>query len=58
MKGNLVSVALILVGVVALAINFGLLDVDFVGLIKKWWPLALVVLGIGLYFTPDDSRRS
>jgi hypothetical protein len=57
MKGNFAAIALIVVGVVALAINLGLFELDLVGLIKKWWPLVLIALGVGLFFTPDDGGK-
>jgi len=55
MKGNFAAIALILIGVLVLAVNFGWLDIDIINLLRKWWPMGLVVLGIALYFTPDDS---
>jgi hypothetical protein len=57
MKGNFAAIALIVIGAVALAVNLDLFELDLVGLIKKWWPLVLIVLGIGLFFTPDDSGK-
>ena len=57
MKGNFAAVALITIGAIALAVNLDLFELDLVGLIKKWWPLVLIVLGVALFFTPDDGGK-
>ena len=58
MKGNFAAIALLLIGVVALAVNLDLFELDLVQLMRKWWPLALIVVGVALFFTPgDDSRK-
>lgn len=58
MKGNFAAIALVVIGAVALGVNLDLFELDLVALIRKWWPLALIALGVGLFFTPDDGRRS
>lgn len=58
MKGNFAAIALVVIGAVALGVNLDLFELDLVALIRKWWPLALIALGIGLFLTPDDGRRS
>jgi len=57
MRGNFVSVALIVIGAIALAVNLNLLEFDLVALMRKWWPLALIVVGVALFLTPDDGGR-
>ncbi|UCV13558.1 LiaI-LiaF-like domain-containing protein [Quatrionicoccus australiensis] len=57
MKGNFAAIALAVIGVLALAVNLDLLEIDLVNLLRKWWPLALIALGVALYFTPDDQPR-
>jgi len=57
MKGNFVSLALIVIGALALAVNLNLLEFDLVALLQKWWPLVLIMLGVGLFFTPDDGGK-
>ncbi|MBL8430543.1 MAG: hypothetical protein JNJ95_11745 [Dechloromonas sp.] len=57
MKGNFAAIALIALGAIALAVNLDLFELDLVGLIKKWWPLVLILLGVGLFFTPDDQSK-
>jgi len=58
MKGNFAAIALVVIGAVALGVNLDLFELDLVALIRKWWPLALIALGIGLFVTPDDGKRS
>ena len=57
MKGNFAAIALTLIGIVALAVNLDLLQFDLVALLRKWWPLALIAVGVALFFTPDDGGR-
>ena len=57
MKGHFAATALIVIGAIALGVNLDLFELDLVALIRKWWPLVLIALGIGLYFTPDDRRQ-
>jgi hypothetical protein len=55
MKGNFGAIVLIVIGIVALAVNLGALDINLVQLVRTWWPLILIALGIGMFFTPNDS---
>ena len=57
MKGNFISIALIVIGVVALAVNLDLIEFNLIALMRKWWPLALIAIGAALFFTPDDGGR-
>lgn len=57
MKGNFVSIALIVIGFVALAVNLDLIQFDLVAMMRRWWPLVLIVVGIALFLTPDDGGR-
>ena len=57
MKGHFAAIALIVIGAIALGVNLDLFELDLVALIRKWWPLVLIALGLGLFFTPDDSGR-
>jgi hypothetical protein len=54
MKGNFAAVVLIAIGVVALGVNLDLFEVDLVTLLRKWWPLALIAVGVALFFTPGE----
>lgn len=57
MRGNLSAVVLILIGCIALAHNLGYLNINLAHLIRTWWPLLLIALGLGFFFTPGSGRR-
>ena len=57
MRGNFVSVALIVIGAIALAVNLDLFEFDLVAILRKWWPLVLIAVGAALFLTPDDGGR-
>ncbi|MFA7292111.1 MAG: DUF5668 domain-containing protein [Rhodocyclaceae bacterium] len=56
MKGNFAAIVLIVTGALALAVNLGLFEIDLLGLLRTWWPLLLIVLGVGLFFTPEPGN--
>ena len=58
MKGNFISIALIVIGVVALAVNLDLIEFNLIALMRKWWPLVLIAIGAALFFTPEGGRRA
>jgi hypothetical protein len=58
MKGNFAAIVLTLIGVVALAVNLDLFQLDVVALLRKWWPLALIAVGLALFFTPGDGGKN
>ncbi|EXI89052.1 MAG: hypothetical protein AW11_01769 [Candidatus Accumulibacter regalis] len=59
MRGNLGASALIVVGSLALASNLGLFDVDLGQLLRTWWPVLLILLGVGMFLAPgtDEPRK-
>jgi uncharacterized membrane protein len=57
MKGSFGGIVLIVVGAIALAHNMGYLDINLAQLMRTWWPLILIALGIGFFFTPDSGRK-
>ena len=57
MKNSFGAIVLIVVGSVLLAQNLGYLDVSLIHLIRVWWPLILIGLGISFFFTPDSEKR-
>lgn len=57
MRGNFISVALIVIGALSLAVNLDLLEIDLVALLRKWWPLGLIGIGIALFLTPGDGGK-
>ena len=52
MRGNFAAIVLILVGVFFLLSNLGMLNVSIGQIISTWWPVALIALGLSLFFTP------
>lgn len=57
MKGNFAAILLVLVGAFMLLTNLGVIDVSLLALLKIWWPLILIVVGVMLFFTPSSGRR-
>jgi hypothetical protein len=57
MKGNFAAVTLILIGVVALAVNLGWLAFDLLEVLRTWWPLLPIALGVALFLTPGEGAR-
>lgn len=58
MRGNLGAIALIVIGALALAINLGAIEIDIARLLRTWWPILLIVLGVGMFLAPGtDNRR-
>ena len=58
MRGNFAAITLTVIGAVALGVNLELFELDVVALLRKWWPLALIAVGVALFFTPDDSGKN
>lgn len=56
MKGNVAAIVLVLTGVFLLLTNLGLIDISLVELLKTWWPVLLIALGLGMFLTPDGPR--
>ena len=57
MRGNFAALALILAGVVALAVNLGILEVDLAQLLRTWWPVLLIILGVGVFLAPGTDEQ-
>lgn len=57
MKGNLGALVLIVIGCLALAANLGLVEVDIARLLRTWWPILLILLGLGMFFAPGTDDR-
>jgi hypothetical protein len=56
MKGNIAATVLVVLGVFFLLTNLGLIDVSLKELLKVWWPLILIAVGVSLFFTPGKKR--
>lgn len=57
MRGNVAAVVLVLVGTFFLLSNLGLIDISLTQLIKTWWPIILIAVGVSLFFTPDKQKK-
>lgn len=57
MKFSFGGLVLIVFGVLVLARNLGLLNISLAELIGTWWPVGLIALGVGFFFSPDNGKR-
>jgi uncharacterized membrane protein YfcA len=48
------GIILVIVGALLLAHNFGLLPIE---LLRQWWPLILIVVGLVSILRPQHGRR-
>jgi hypothetical protein len=56
MKYSFSGMVLITAGSLMLASNLGYLNINLAHLLRVWWPLILIALGIGFFFTPGGRR--
>lgn len=59
MKGHFAAIVLIALGTFFLLQNLGLIEISLMALLKIWWPLILIVVGVMLFFTanPRGDRQ-
>ena len=57
MKGNFAAVVLVVVGSFMLLTNLGIIDVSLRELLRTWWPLILIAVGVGLFLTPERIKK-
>ncbi len=57
MRGNIAAIVLILAGGFMLLTNLGVIDISLRELLRTWWPLILIAVGVGLFFTPDRVKK-
>jgi predicted permease len=57
MRGNVAAIVLVLVGTFFLLSNLGVIDISLAQLVKTWWPVILIAVGISLFFTPDKQKK-
>jgi hypothetical protein len=55
MKGNVAAIVLVVLGVFFLLTNLGLISISLKELLVTWWPLALIAIGVALFFTPREK---
>lgn len=56
MKGHFGAIVLVAVGTFFLLSNLGLLNISIAELLRIWWPVILIALGVGLFFAPDSKK--
>lgn len=56
MKGNVAAIVLIVFGVFFLLTNLGLVNVSLAELLKTWWPLILIALGVAMIVKRTDTK--
>ena len=57
MRGNVAAIVLILAGSFMLLTNLGMIDISLRELLRTWWPLILIVVGGGLFLTPERLKK-
>ncbi|GAB2540690.1 LiaI-LiaF-like domain-containing protein [Simplicispira piscis] len=57
MRGNIAAIVLILAGGFMLLTNLGVIDISLRELLRTWWPLILIAVGVGLFLTPDRLKK-
>ena len=56
MRGHVGALVLIAIGSFFLLSNLGVLHISIGELIRTWWPLILIAVGVGLFFTPEQRK--
>ena len=57
MRGNFAAIVLVLVGIFFLLTNLGYVNISLMQILKTWWPLILIAVGISLFVMPDSNRK-
>lgn len=57
MKGNVAAIVLVAIGTFFLLTNLGVIDVSLRELLRTWWPLILIAVGVGMFFTPERMKK-
>ena len=57
MKGNIAAIVLVVLGVFFLLTNLGLISISLRELLRVWWPVALIAVGVALFFTPGNKGK-
>ncbi len=57
MRGNIGAAILVALGVFFLLSNLGVVDVSLRELVTVWWPVVLIALGVGMFFTARGEKN-
>jgi hypothetical protein len=58
MKGNFAAIVLIVVGALFLLTNLDVLSINIGEILRTWWPVILIILGLGLFSRRVTSPRA
>ena len=54
---TIAAIVLVVLGVFFLLTNLGLISISLRELLRVWWPVALIAVGLALFFTPGDKKK-
>jgi len=57
MKGNVAAIVLVAIGTFFLLTNLGVIDISLRELLRTWWPVILIAVGVGMFFTPERMKK-
>jgi len=57
MRGHVAAFVLIALGVFFLLTNLGLISISLRELLRVWWPVGLIAVGLALFFTPGGMNN-
>ena len=57
MKGTIAAIVLVVLGVIILLTKLGLISISLRELLRVWWPVALIAVGVALCFTPGNKGK-
>ncbi len=57
MRGHFAAIVLVVLGVFFLLNNLNLINISLMQVIKTWWPVGLIALGLSMFFTPGGRGK-
>jgi hypothetical protein len=57
MRGHFAATVLVVLGVFFLLTNLNLINISLMQIIKTWWPVGLIALGLSMFFTPGGKGK-
>jgi predicted membrane protein len=54
-EGSFAAVVFVIIGALLLLGNLGVFSINFKEILSIWWPAILILVGLGLFFTPRDK---
>ena len=58
MRGNVFATILVVLGLYFLLGNLGFHSLNLWELLRVWWPLIPICIGVSLFFTPEPKIKS